>query len=162
VLTEVNDMRSIVIYGSRSGNTERIATVIAETLRAAGTVRLLTADEAPAVLDERVDLVVVGGPTEGHKMTEPVTKFFDRLAPGAFAGALGAAFDTRIRLPRWLSGSAAAGISRRLRRAGARLVAPEESFFVTKQPALEAGEVERAAAWAASLAGTARTDDPAR
>jgi flavodoxin len=155
----VDDVHSIVIYGSRSGNTERIAGVIAEALRAAGTVRLLAADEAPAVLDERVDLVVVGGPTEGHKMTEPVARFFDRLPPGAFAGTTAAAFDTRLRMPRWLSGSAAAGIGRRLRQAGARLVAPEESFFVTKQPALEAGEVERAAVWAAAVAGAAHPAD---
>lgn len=155
-------MHSIVIYGSRSGNTERIATAIAETLRAAGTVRLLTADEAPAVLDERVDLVVVGGPTEGHTVSAPVARFFERLAPGAFSGAMAAAFDTRVRMPRWLSGSAAAAISRRLRRAGARLVVPAESFFVTRQPAREAGEVDRAASWAASLAGAAQADRPAR
>jgi flavodoxin len=158
----MNDMHSIVVYGSRSGNTERIATVIAEALRSAGTVRLLPADDAPAVLDERVDLVVVGGPTGGHTMTEPVVKFFDRLAPGAFEGTTGAAFDTRLRLPRWLSGSAAGGIARLLRRAGTRVITPEESFFVNRQPALEAGEVERAAAWAASLAGALWTEDSAR
>jgi flavodoxin len=155
-------MHSIVIYGSRHGNTERIATVIADALRPTGTVRLLSAEDAPAVLTERIDLVVVGGPTEGHTVTPPVAQFFDRQPPGAFKGAAAAAFDTRLRMPRWLSGSAAAGIGRRLRRLGARLVVPEESFFVTKQPALEPGEVERAAAWAASLAGSVRMEPSAR
>lgn len=155
-------MHSIVVYGSRSGNTERIATTIAEALQPMGTVRLIPVDEAPAVLEERVDLVVVGGPTEGHTVTQPVVQFFERLAPGAFKGAAAAAFDTRLRMPRWLSGSAAAGIGRRLRRAGARVIAPEESFFVTKQPTLEPGEMERAAAWAASLAGAVRMEGSAR
>lgn len=153
-------MHSIVIYGSRSGNTERIAAAVAKALRANGTVRLTPADEAPAILIERADLVVVGGPTEGRRMTEPVAKFFDRLAPGALNGVTAAAFDTRLRMPRWLSGSAAAGIARRLRRAGARVVTPEESFFVTREPSLEPGELERAAAWAASVAGTVPTVSP--
>jgi flavodoxin len=155
-------MHSIVVYGSRSGNTERVAEAIAGALREIGSVRLLPADEAPAVLAERADLVVVGGPTEGHTMTEPVAAFFDRLPPRAFDGATGAAFDTRLRLPRWLSGSAAAGISRRLRKAGARVVVPEKSFFVTRQPTLESGELERAAAWAASLAASLAGTGPAQ
>lgn len=145
-------MHSIVIYGSRSGTTERIATTIAEALRNAGSVQVFPVDEAPVSVGS-ADLVVVGGPTEGHTMSQPVATYFGRLAPGAFAGAAGAAFDTRIRMPRWLSGSAATAIRRRLTRFGARMVAPEESFFVTKRPELEAGELERAAAWAASLAG---------
>jgi hypothetical protein len=97
---EMDNVHSVIIYGSRSGNTERIATAIA--------------------------------------------------------------FDTRLRLPRCLSGSAASGIGRKLRHAGARVVAPGESFFVTRAPALEEGEVERAAAWAASLAGRLRTEGCAR
>jgi flavodoxin len=153
-------MNSIVIYGSRSGNTERIAAAVAKALRENGTVRLTPADEAPAILIERADLVVVGGPTEGRRMTEPVARFFDRLAPGALHGVTAAAFDTRLRMPRWLSGSAATGIARRLRRAGARVVTPEESFFVTREPSLEPGELERAAAWAASVAGTVPTPSP--
>jgi hypothetical protein len=61
-------------------------------------------------------------------------------------------FDTRLRWPEWLSGSAGARITDRLYRLGAKVVAPEESFFVTRKPELEAGELERAATWAAGLA----------
>jgi hypothetical protein len=65
-----------------------------------------------------------------------------------------AGFDTRLRWPRWLSGSAATGITQRLGRAGARVIAPAESFIVSTAPLLEPGEEERATAWAASLAAT--------
>jgi hypothetical protein len=66
---------------------------------------------------------------------------------------MAAAFDTRFGKPRWLTGSAALRIARRLRRSGYRLVAPPESFFVlhTEGP-LREGEEDRARMWAAELA----------
>jgi hypothetical protein len=43
---------------------------------------------------------------------------------------MAAAFDTRFGKPRWLTGSSALRIARRLRRSGWRLVAPPECFLV--------------------------------
>jgi hypothetical protein len=43
---------------------------------------------------------------------------------------MAAAFDTRFGKPRWLTGSSALRIARRLRRSGWLLVAPPECFFV--------------------------------
>ena len=154
-------MMSIIIYASRTGNTRTIAEAIAAGLRSHGPVQLLSADEVPATLPEATDLVVIGGPTEGHGMTEPLARFFDRLAPGALQGTAAAGFDTRLRWPRWLSGSAAAGITHRLGQAGAQVIAPAESFIVSGKPLLEPGEVERATAWAASLADALEVGAPA-
>jgi flavodoxin len=148
-------MNSLVIYGSRSGNTQRIAEAIAEILRERGSVQLLAADEAPASMPAGTDLVVIGGPTEAHGMTPPMAQLFDRLAPGTLAGVAAAAFDTRLRWPLLLSGSAAARIADRLERCRARLIGDPESFFVTRQPTLEEGELERARAWAVMLAAAA-------
>jgi flavodoxin len=166
---EVIDVNSIVIYASRYGNTQKIAEVIAGVLHARGAVHLLSTDEAPARLPAGTDLVVIGGPTEVHRMTEPVVRFFERLEPHALQGVAAAGFDTRLRGPRWLSGSAGEGITHKLRRAGAQVIVPEESFFVKKQsnaaqgetPALEPGELERAAAWAAALADKVEASAPA-
>lgn len=153
-------MKSLVVYASRSGNTRRIAEAIAEALRARGTVDLWSADEAPARPPEAIDLVVIGGPTEAHGMTEPVARLFERLEPRALEGRAAAAFDTRLRWPRWLSGSAADDIARRLREAGARVIAPGESFMVSRKPLLEPGEAERATAWAVSLADAVAAGAP--
>lgn len=57
----------------------------------------------------------------------------------------------------------------RLRQAGARVVAPEESFFIKEVAGtagrdtaeLADGELERAAAWAAALANMLETSVPA-
>ena len=155
-------MNSIVIYASRSGNTRKIAETIAEGLRSQGEARVLNATEAPPTFPAGTHLVVVGGPTEGHRMTQPVALVFDRLQPGALEGMPAAAFDTRLRWPLWLSGSAGAGITQHLRRAGARVIIGEESFFVTRTgPELEPGEVDRAYAWGVRLAEKVAAMKPA-
>jgi len=144
-------MHSLVIYASRNGNTRRVAETIANRLGERGSVDLRSVEEAPIAIDADVDLVVIGGPTEAHGMTPPVKEYLDRLAPKALAGRRAVGFDTRLRWPEWLSGSASARITDRLRGLGAKVVAPEESFFVTRKPELEAGELERASNWAATL-----------
>lgn len=154
-------MNSLVVYGSRHGNTHKVAEAIAFELGKHGHVQLVSAEDARKVLPEELDLVVVGGPTEAHRVTEPVAQFFDRVAKGQFVGKAAAAFDTRVRWPAWLSGSAAAGIAQRLRQSRANLIAPEISFFVGgKLPVLEPGELERAAAWASSLAAKVAQREP--
>ena len=144
-------MKSLVIYASRSGNTHRIAEAIADGLRALGPVSVTLADDVTTSVPKETDLLVIGGPTEAHGMTPPMVDLLDRLEPGAVAGMTAAAFDTRLRWPLLLSGSAGARIAARLVKAGARVIAPEESFFVTRQPVLEDGELERAKAWGATI-----------
>ena len=68
-------MRSIVYYASHSGNTERAATVIADALRAHGPVEVAHVSNGPAAITDEVDLVVVGGPTEGHGMVPEMVEF---------------------------------------------------------------------------------------
>jgi len=146
-------MNSVVIYGSRHGNTRKVGEAIADELRKYGEVRAIAAEKAPTAFPVETELVVIGGPTEGHRMMELVARFFDRMDKGALAGKAAAAFDTRLRWPLWLSGSAGAGIVQRFERAGARVIAPKMSFFVAgNPPVLEPGELERATEWAASLA----------
>jgi len=145
-------MNSLVIYGSRYGNTQKIAYAIAAGLRAWGAVDVLAAENAQDIRLHSYDLVVVGGPTEGHGITKAMVDYVDRIGE-FFAGVNAAAFDTRLTWPKWMSGSAASDMAKRLERFGARLVAQPASFLVTgKPPALEPGELERAEGWARSLA----------
>jgi flavodoxin len=154
-------MKSLVIYGSRHGNTRKLAETIAGELGRHGAAQLMSAEKVPSILPEKTDLVVVGGPTEAHRMTEPVSELFAGLSKGALYGVKAAAFDTRLRWPKWLSGSAGSGIVKALEQAGASVLAPEMSFFVGGQlPVLEPGELERAAAWAASLAARMESKEP--
>ncbi len=149
-------MQSIVIYATRFGNTEKIARAIAHGLRTSGSVQLYAADEAPMRLPPETDFLLIGGPTEAHSLTSPMAQYFSRLDSYALHAVAAAAFDTRMRWPRWLSGSAAEAIAQHLRTQGAQVIAPPESFFVKNQPGtpgqrnivLEDGEIDRAHAWA--------------
>ena len=143
-------MKSIVVYQSRHGNTEKIALAIAAGLERGGSVEVYPSTKAPVVIPEDATLFIAGGPTEGHGMTKSMAAYLDGLS--GMSAQLVAAFDTRLRWPRWLSGSAAVDIAKRLKTAGANDVARPMSFFVSgKDPVLEPDELERAEAWGASL-----------
>jgi flavodoxin len=157
-------MKALVLYESLFGNTEAVAKAVANGLAPFGEVVVAQVGEAPRALTAEADLVVVGGPTHGHGMSKPAS----RRQPNAKVFAVGiqewleglpeapgpavAAFDTRFDKPRWLTGSAAVHIARRLRRAGRRLVIPPESFFVehTGGPLCD-GEADRARRWGTQL-----------
>lgn len=152
-------MKSIVVYASRYGNTQRVAEAIADGIRAYGSVELMPIETASKVFDGEADLVVIGGPTEAHGMTPAMRQFFDGLSGEAFKGVAAAAFDTRVDWPRWLSGSAGSGISDQLHKLGADVVVPQASFIVEgKEPVLKPGELERALAWGDTLGRTVRSE----
>jgi hypothetical protein len=77
-------------------------------------------------------------------------------------GVAAAAFDTRVKGPKFLWGSAAHEIAVRLQRNGFRMLLDPESFLVTlsKEPVLHEGEEQHAKAWAAQVGGLARGPVP--
>jgi hypothetical protein len=112
---------------------------------------LSTAEEAPRTVPGALDLLVVGGPTQGHGASPSLRGWLDGLEQAH--GVRAAAFDTRFANPSWLTGSAARVATRRLGRLGFRLVGAPESFFVAhSQGPLLDGELDRAAEWADALA----------
>lgn len=168
-------MHAVVVFESMYGNTRTIASAIADGLRPAMEVELVEVGAAPVVIGEDVDLLVVGAPTHAHGLSKPETRKTarDKAGDGLVSKGLGlrewlasvrgsarvsaAAFDTTIKGPRMLWGSAAEAADRRLRTLGFTVVAPPERFHV-KGPfgpvydVLQEGEVERARAWGAGLA----------
>lgn len=162
-------MRAVVVYESFKGNTKAVAEEVGKALATSYDVSVLPVGQKATDAAGQADLLVVGGPTWAHgpssrKMREQNT---DRIAtpdstgvevgarewiealpehPGAVA-----VFDTRIKMPKVLTGAASKGLARRLREHGARLVADPESFLVTKNDHLVEGELNRARAWGARL-----------
>ena len=168
-------MRALVVFESMFGNTEDIARAVADGLSVAMAVDLLEVGAAPAVIGEDVDLLVVGGPTHARGMSTPDTRadsarragdrlvsrgsgireWLEALRAGPRKVAA-AAFDTRIKGPGLLWGSAAKGTDARLRDLGFRVVAPPESFLVGGPSGplfdrLVEGEAERARGWGQRL-----------
>jgi flavodoxin I len=146
------DMNALVIYDSTFGNTEQIARAIADALAEQGSVQQLRVAETGTTDLEGIDLLVLGCPTQRHKPTPAVQAFLDSIPSEALQGLPAAAFGTRYRRARWLTGSAARAIAKKLKKLGASLLLPGESFFVaSREGPLEEGELQRAADWAQQL-----------
>jgi hypothetical protein len=172
-------MRALVVFDSMFGNTQHIAAAVADGIRSYAVVDMVPVDLAPPQVDEGVDLLVVGGPTHAHGMSSKRSRTVSpqQAAHGATASRIGlrewltglnatdlpaAAFDTRYRKPRWLTGSAASRAARQLRHHHCRLVEPPESFFVEHgEGPLLPGEVDRARAWGEQLGAEVVAAGPA-
>jgi flavodoxin I len=144
-------MKTLVIYDSLYGYTEKIARAIGGAVE--GEVKVVKVGEA--VVDEMAayDFIFVGSPTQGGRHTKAMQAFLKELPVEALKNKKAAAFDTRMKAM-WvkLFGWAANHIAKILTEKGADLVAPGEGFLVkTGKGLLVDGEEERAAAWAKKL-----------
>ena len=148
-------MNALVVYDSTFGNTEEIAQAIAEMLEEKGSVRIMRVGKATASEVGAADLLVIGCPTQRQRPSPAMKAFLDSVPRRSWRGLSAAAFDTRYRKPRLLTGAASRRIARGLRKAGASLVVPPESFFVVaREGPLDEGEAQRARDWARQILGT--------
>jgi hypothetical protein len=168
-------MTALVVYESVYGNTRAIAEAIAEALTAAGhDATAVPVADAPSAPD--ADLLVVGGPTHMHGLTTSMSRHMavkageedgHHLEPNAGdehglrqwlralperEGERAAAFDTRGDAKAALTGSAARGIARRLRHHGYIVVGSDSYLVDDAEGPLQEGELDRARAWATSIA----------
>jgi hypothetical protein len=168
-------MKAIVVYESHWGNTAAVAQAIAEGL--GPDARALDTDAATGAALESVSLIVAGSPViafalprESMKLqiagdskapTPPdvshplLRSWLDDLPAGR---GWGAAFETRI----WWSPRGATGtIESKLKRAGYPRLAKGERFIVSgAYGPMKDGELDRARAWGAELAGLVAAKPP--
>lgn len=129
--------RAIVLYGSRYGNTKKVARALARGLIDVPGVEVdcVSLEEVSTATIASYDLVAVGGPTEWRTASAPVKQFFSALKGVNLTGHKGFAFDTRYRYA--LAGSAAKVIQEQLEKLGATLIRPNASAFVSAARAPE-------------------------
>ena len=171
-------MQAVVTFESIYGNTRAIADAVGEGLRDGCEVTVGSYDQLDAAKLEAAELLVVGAPTHMHGLPTSLSRRMAAkgseedgvaLDPSAKAepgirswlsersgdGRAAAAFDTRADKSPALTGSAARGIGKRLRRRGFELAADPESFFVDDaEGPLAEGELERAREWGRTLASS--------
>lgn len=147
-------MNVVILCDSKFGNTRQLAEAMRSALAEGHSVRLRATDEGLGSVDG-IDLLVVGGPTHAHGLSAPLKEVLKAIPSGSLRGTRTATFDTRYHGSRLLTGSAAATAGKALKRAGGGPATDPESFFVShaSPPALEPGELERAATWARGLVG---------
>jgi len=170
-------MHAFIVYESMYGNTRAIAEAIAEGFGDGADVRHVRAAGAP---DDKVDLLIAGGPTHIHGMTTSLSRHMTikgaqedghgEIDPDAVDApglrqwlrdlpprpdGVAAAFDTRIDRSAAVTGAAARGVAKRLRHHGYE-VGWTESFFVDDaEGPLADGELDRARGWGATLRAAA-------
>lgn len=169
-------MKAVVTFESVYGNTRAVAEAVAEGLREGGEVKVKSHHEIEPAELAASNVVVVGSPTHMHGLPTALSRKMAAKAseedgvpldPSATAepgirswlsgqagdGRAAAAFDTRIDKSPALTGSAARGIGKRLRRRGFQLALEPESFFVEDaEGPLADGELERAREWGRTIA----------
>ena len=146
-------MKTLILYDSTFGNTEAVALALVSAFGEYGTVKSARVSATSPFHVQDADVVLIGGPTQQHGLSPTLRAFLAHIPHWELSGLAAAAFDTRYHRSLWTSGSAARGIARRLRQAGAALLLPPESFFVSSRDGpLEEGELTRARAWARQLA----------
>ena len=167
-------MKVLIVYESMYGNTHAVADAVAEGLRPRAEVDVSPVHAVGDVPTD-LDLLVVGGPTHMHGLSTAMSRSMaasaakedaGKLAPGATEQpglrewlrdldaprtARAAAFDTRGDARAALTGSAARGIARRLRRRGLDVVDRNSFFVADAEGPLEDGELERARTWGEAL-----------
>lgn len=156
-------MKSILIYDSQYGNTEKVAQSINDVLQEFGETSLVRVGDFKMEMLAGVDLLLVGSPTQQFRPTLAIRDFLKTIPKNQLDGIQVAAFDTRFTqtkidqtpvLPFFVRifGYAAERIVKVLQKAGGQMVVPPEPFYVLdiEGPLVE-GELERAAAWAKKL-----------
>lgn len=154
-------MKTVVLFESFFGNTEKIARGIASALGLTdeSIVRVSDFDVNRLV---GVELLIVGSPTRAFQASPDTKAFLRRIPSGGLKGKKIAAFDTRAemtdKIPGFLKlligvfGYAAEPIAKKLiRKGGTQVLEPAGFFVLDSEGPLKDGELERAAEWVKTI-----------
>jgi flavodoxin len=151
-------MKSLVIFTTAYGNTEKIARAIGKVLKA----EVLSVSDAGQEKLKSIDLLIVGSPTQAFNMLPVMKTWLKGLPKGSLASLKVAAFDTRMDVKKVnnkfltfmesFAGYAAEKISKQLVNKGGNQIVKPEGFFVDgSEGPITVGELERSEAWARKL-----------
>ena len=158
-------MKTLVVYDSFFGNTEKIAQAIGAALGGPPEVEVHRVTEVKPEQLIGLSWLIVGSPTRAFNASPLIKAFLAGIPADALRGVKVAAFDTRFpasKIPAFLRllfrpfGFADRRLVAGLTKKGGELVSPTGGFWVlgTEGP-LQDGELDRAAEWARGLLATA-------
>ncbi|OAV59897.1 flavodoxin family protein [Enteractinococcus helveticum] len=158
-------MQALIVYESAWGNTKDIAQAIGQGLSEEDIhLQLSAVQDAPALQQVAVDLLVVGAPTHAFGLSRESTREDAHHRGGALISSgvrewldtgpvalTVATFDTHVRHPN-LPGHASRKIAKKLKKLGCTVLTDPESFNVDDYDGpLSPGEHDRARAWGHEL-----------
>lgn len=160
-------MKVVIVRDSAYGNTAKVADAMAATLQLFGTVRSIALKNVKRSDLARVDLLIVGSPTQGGRATKLTDEFLNDLDTEIISTAAFAVFDTRfdpktqkksLQFLMKIIGFAAPKMAAVIKRRGGKLIAEPRGFIVnTTEGPLKKGELERAERWVKTVFESAKT-----
>ena len=158
-------MKTLVVYDSFFGNTEKIAMAIGKAFGNTKEVTVCKAANVKPDMLDGLDYLTVGSPTRAFSPSPATKSFLKGIPSKKLVGVKVTAFDTRIamsdKLPGFLRfmaklfGYANKPILDSLKKKGGEETIPSEGFFVMdSEGPLEKGEIERAVLWVKQIKKT--------
>ena len=155
-------MKSLIVFDSVFGNTERVARHLGTILAETGELTVVKIPDYSPDMLPGTELLLLGSPTRAFKPTPAMTALIRSFPASTLKGLKIGVFDTRITLEdipvkfirffQKRSGGAAGVMARLFARKGITLVSEPEGFCVLESEGpLKDGELDRAAAWAGAL-----------
>lgn len=151
-------MKTLVVYDSYFGNTEKIAKEVAHVLSEKGDVQVRKVTEIVPEDWKDLKFLVVGSPTRAFRPSPGMSKFIKGMPKDRLKGVRVATFDTRmdveaskskiLNVMAGLFGYAADPLAKRLVAKGGTLLLKPEGFIVKdSEGPLREGEIERVRNW---------------
>ncbi len=152
-------MKSLIVYDSYFGNTEKIAKAIAKELYGS---KIKNVKDFKLQDLKDIDLLIVGSPTRAFNFSENIKDFFSKLSKTGLEGKKVAAFDTRVDHKEVKSkilgflmkvfGYASEKIMKELiKKGGMETIKPQGFIVLDKEGPLKDEEIERTKEWVKTL-----------
>ncbi len=151
-------MKVLIVYDTVSPMrlTAKVAETIGGVLKDTGIqVDSFYIKDVDKAIVKNYDCLVAGSPTMYFRATSGIKQFLNSFQDKEFSAKLAAAFDTQMQ--KWYSGNATKAIEKKLKKLGFKIVSPPLIAYVegeTNQMHLKEGELEKAKAWAQTIAKT--------
>ncbi len=152
-------MKTLIIYDSLYGNTQKIAEAIGQSI--GGETTILSVKQFDSSKPLNFNLLIVGSPTHAGRPTVPIQLFVKNLPLGSLKNIAIAAFGTGssatgeslfIKFIMWLFGYAAKHIQKGLKLKGGMVLTDPVDFLVKgKEGPIIEGEIERAKKWGSEI-----------
>jgi flavodoxin len=145
-------MKTLVVYDSKWGNTEKIAHAVAAGI--GGGTKAVRVGTVEAKGYDKIELLVLGSPILGGRPSEAMQQYINGIAQGAAEKLNVATFDTRLTMKFVkIFGYAAVRMANQMKEKGSTLSSMPEGFYVRgRSGPLADGESERATRWGKELA----------
>ncbi len=143
-------MKILIVYDTNFGNTQKVAYLIGEELKAKNDVKVTSIAGFKQTELEGVELLVMGSPINGWRPTPKIRTFLSSFKNDQLKGIKIATFDTRVNV--FFHGDAARTMAKTLRESGAEQLVEPAGFFVQgNEGPLKEGELDKVKIWVQSI-----------